>query len=355
MLTSANEIAEDLSMGMSQVTEALTAYADASRAVVHTPEERRAAWKTILDVLDWELSENYDLSDSVHAAVGRLCENAEGTRQLIALLEEIDEAGFADWIAAYYLQLGDDNAYLATRQAHLTTEAQHLELADYWQRHGEPNKARTVLEDYVPLITRFLDQRSQQTGLFVPSSGVLDRLEAIYRDTGAEASLCQILLLQSRMRGLTIERYRQIKALAQSVGNWEALRPVLLDDARRNREMLARIYLLEENWNAALQLVQDKPSPFDFSSYGDNVRSLVARGVKAHRPLEALAILQSLVQSYIDQKNRSGYSIAAGFAADIKDIYRNILHDEGAWQTYITGIQQRYPKHRALQEEFRRL
>jgi uncharacterized Zn finger protein len=150
-----------------------------------------------------------------------------------------------------------------------------------------------------------------------------------------------------------VERYQQIKALSQSLGTWAELQPVLLNAARYNRETLARIYLLEEDWDAALQLAQKK-SPYSFG-YADSVRPLVARGVKAHRPEEALAILRPLVQSYIDQQNRTAYATAASFAADIKDIYRNVLHDDATWQAYITGIRQRYPRHRALQEEFRGL
>jgi hypothetical protein len=33
----------------------------------------------------------------------------------------------------------------------------------------------------------------------------------------------------------------------------------------------------------------------------------------------------------------------------------SVLNDSTAWQRYITDIRQRYPRHRALQEEFRGL
>ncbi|MHB0934754.1 MAG: SWIM zinc finger family protein [Armatimonadota bacterium] len=354
-LTCANEIEEEMPMGTPQIAEALVAYVDATRAVVHTSEERHAIWTALLDVLDWAVGDAEGIEEAVHQAIGQLCETPEDTRQLITLLQATDEAGFADWIAAYYRQLGDDDAYLATRQAHLVTESQHLELANYWEQHGNADEAREVLEQYVLRLIAQMDQQTQPYyGVtYVQPGGVLDRLETAYRDAGDEKNLCRILFVQSRARALTVERYQQIKALSQSLGTWAEMQPVLLDAARYNRETLAQIYLLEEDWDTALQLAQEK-SPYGFG-YADSVRPLVARGVKAHRPEEALGILRPLVQSYIDQQNRSAYATAAGFAADIKDIYRNILHDDATWQAYITGIRQHYPRHRALQEEFRGL
>ena len=355
VLTCADEMENELPMDTPQIAEALEAYADASRALVHSLEERRATWTALLDVLDWTIGSAEEVKETVHQAIGRLCETPEDMRQLISLLQATDEAGFADWIAAYYRQIGDDAAYLAIRQAHLVTESQHLELADYWQEHGKPDDAREVLEQYVQ---RLMAQLEQQTlpyyiGPSFSHGGVLERLETTYREAGDQKNLCRILLVISRARGLTLERYRQIKALSHSLGTWEELQPIVMIVARNDRETLAHIYLLEEEWDAALQLAHEK-SPYSFG-YGDNISLLVARGVKAHRPQEALAILRPMVQSSIDRQNRSSYAEAAGFAADIKDIYCNVLHDDATWQVYINGIRQRYPRHRALQEEFRRL
>ncbi|HEY3378076.1 MAG TPA: hypothetical protein VGL77_11345, partial [Armatimonadota bacterium] len=355
IITCANAMEADVPLGTSEVAEALIAYAHAARTVSSGSEERLATQQILLDVLEGNIGDDDDVVDTVHQAIGILCETPDDTRRLVTLLQATDEAGFADWIAAYYQQLGDDAAYLAIRQAHLVTEAQHLELADYWLQRGKPDAAREVMEQYVLRLMEQMDQHAQSYygGTYAQPGGVLDRLESTYRAAGDEVNLCRILLVQSRARGLTVERYQQLKTLAQSLGTWSTLQPVLLDYARSNRETLARIYLLEEDWDAALQLAHEK-SPYAFG-FADDVQSLVARGVKAHRPQEALAILRPLVQSAIDQQHRSAYATAAGYAADIKEIYLHVLHDDATWQAYITGIRQRYPRHRALQEEFRTL
>lgn len=355
VVTCANEIEAEMPLGTPQVAEALIAYTQAARIIIQSPEERLATQKTLLDVLDWNFIDADDVLTAIHQSVDMLCETPDDIRQLITLLQTIDEERFADWIAANYQQLGDDDAYLATRLAHLVTEAQHLELADYWMQHGKPDDAYEVLEQYVLRLIAQMDERTQPyfALTYVQPGGVLDRLKTLYSETGDEKNLCRILLVQSRARGLTVEKYQQIKTLSQSLGSWEELQPLLLSYARNNRETLIRINLLEENWDAALQLVPEK-SEYGFGS-SDSLLHLIAHGVKAHRPEEALAILLPLVQSNIKQFNRTAYATAASYAADIKDIYYSILHDHASWQTYITGIRQSYPRHRALQEEFRGL
>ena len=66
-----------------------------------------------------------------------------------------------------------------------------------------------------------------------------------------------ILLLKARKRGVSIELYRQMKALAEALGTWAEIRPELLQLARQNRTTLAGIYLCEEDWDAALALARE--------------------------------------------------------------------------------------------------
>jgi len=65
---------------------ALAAYVDATRLLVHTPEERRAAWMTLLDLREWEIGGYPDVMNAVQQAIERFCETPDDTRQLIGLL-----------------------------------------------------------------------------------------------------------------------------------------------------------------------------------------------------------------------------------------------------------------------------
>lgn len=49
----------------------------------------------------WAVGDAEGIAEAVHQAIGRLYETLNDTRQLIVLLQTMDEARFADWIAAY--------------------------------------------------------------------------------------------------------------------------------------------------------------------------------------------------------------------------------------------------------------
>ena len=87
----------------------------------------------------------------------------------------------------------------------------------------------------------------------------------------------------------------------------------------------------------------------------ERVRSLVADAVKADLPEEALALYDGLVQANISLSNRGGYAEAARYAAEVAHIYRSIVHDPQEARDYVAAIRAKYPRHRALQEEFKKL
>ncbi|MEI6521161.1 MAG: hypothetical protein WCO98_14160 [bacterium] len=350
LITSINSIDAEEPLCTSEAADAIIAYTQAVRMILHAPNERAAIQKILLDILNWEIGYTDCIESAIHKSINMLCDTVDDTRRLIDLLLKTDEKRFADWIAAYYLQIGDENSYLAIRQANMTKESQYLDLADYWLQHDKPDNAREVMEKYVVFICEQLDQQSNSGRYYSNSGGILDRLENDYKKLGDNTNLCRILHIKSRCRGLNIESYKQIRNLSQSLGTWAELKPLVISYTINNREMMARIYLVENEWDAALQLANEKTL---YSS--DNILSLVAYGVKEHRPKEALKILQKLVQNYIDQQNRTAYTTAAEYAEGIKNIYSTILKDNAGWQAYITKIRQRYPRHRALQDEFRNL
>ncbi len=87
----------------------------------------------------------------------------------------------------------------------------------------------------------------------------------------------------------------------------------------------------------------------------ERVRSLVADAVKAEMPEESLVLYDALVQANINLFHRGGYAEAARYAAEVAHIYRSIVNDPAEAKKYVADIRARYPRHRALQEEFARL
>ena len=292
---------------------------------------------TLMEGLHWTMCEYGDVAEAIHEALSAIAVHPEDVRSVIGILEKSEDADARDWAIGLYRKLGDDAAYLAARHARLDSEGQYLELADFYTEIGKPTEALQTLEGWV----------SRQAG--APERGVgelLRRLVTHYTEAGDDANLCRILMEQTRQHGLTLESYSQIQALAGRLGTWAEHRPTLLNRAQGLQR--ARILVAERDWPEALAFANQP-------RMDARVRSLVADAVKEERPEEALALYDGLVQANISLSNRGGYAEAARYAAEVAHIYRSIVNDPAEAERYVADIRAKYPRHRALQEEFKKL
>ena len=292
---------------------------------------------TLMEGLHWTMCGYGDVAEAIHEAFSAIAVHPEDVRYVIGILEKSEDADARDWAIGLYRKLGDDAAYLAARHARLHSEKQYLELADFYTEIGKPAEALQTLEAWV----------SRQAG--APERGVgelLRRLVAHYTEAGDEADLCRILMEQTRQHGLTLESYQQIQTLAERLKTWAEHRPVLLNRAQGLQR--ARILVAERDWTGALAFANQPRME-------ERVRSLVADAVKEEMPEEALVLYDALVQENIGLSNRGGYAEAARYAAEVMHIYRSIVKDPAEAKRYVADIRAKYPRHRALQEEFKKL
>ena len=81
----------------------------------------------------------------------------------------------------------------------------------------------------------------------------------------------------------------------------------------------------------------------------------MAEAVKRSHPEVALDLCDGLVKEYIGKATRNGYHIAAGYAAKVKEIMREVLQDWKRWEVYIRRIREENRRRPALQDEFKGL
>lgn len=351
VVTCGNEMFEEYPVGTAQIEQAIGLYAEAVSQLELAHQEKRPYLDALIEALAWDMCDYGAVTEALKNALDALCTVPEDYHYLIGQLNSSDDVDAQDWIAGYYLRLGDEKNYLQVRQKHLETEAQYLELAEYWKQKDESSRYLDTLEEYVSKLTQ---KRNEPYGFYYPhtpqagSGSVLHILEVHYQSQQDDGNLCRILMTQAQYQRLTLELYKQIERLATRLGTWKECQSRLKAVAQHNPEVLAKILLYEEDWSAAIELTLGK------TSY-EGVQVLVADGIKEKHPEAAIEIYQRLVQRYIDLQSRQHYHTAAGYAARIKAIYESILNDKNAWQRYIDSVRQRYPRHRALQEEFKRL
>ncbi len=351
VLTSANSMFEEYPIGTDQIEEAIGLYAEAARELNLPEEGKHPFLDSLVSVLGWEMAEYGNIIEALKGSLDAICKDREDYIYLIGRLQKSDHLQAPDWIAHYYLAMGDEENYLRVRQKNLETESQYVELADYWESKGEHHKYIATLEEWVEnLYSTRGDAEFRFYGYATRGEfgSALNRLADHYNRVRDDDNLCRVLMAVAEFYRFPMDLYRQIKEVSRRTGRWEEARSALIEIAKRDTETLAKIYLYEEDWEAALQLANQK-------GIYEPVRILVADGVKEHYPKEAIEIYQKLVQDNIDRQSRKHYKTAAHYADKIKNIYLSILNDEEGWQRYVTQVRNRYPRHTALQDEFRRL
>lgn len=354
VVTCGNDLFEEYPADTEYIEQAIDLYGAAAGKLDLAHQDKQTCFDALLDALHWEMCGYGEVTEAIKNALDALCTKPEDYHYLIEQLKKGAVLRAPDWIAGYYLQLDDEENYLRVRQAHLEFENQYVELAGYWEQKGEEEKRVAVLEDYVLKLSQqkaksqpyFIDQRTPESG------SVLETLAERYRNLGDDENLCRILMTEAQYERITLKLYRQIETLSTKLGKWQKSQKTLIKSAKRNEHTLAEIYLYEQDWEAAIALAHKDSDHY----FGDEeVNVLVAEGIKKQRPEAAVEIYQRLVQDYIDKKSRQHYRAAADYADKIKSIYLTLLNDKMTWQHYIDGIRERYPRHRALQEEFKEL
>lgn len=352
-ITCGNEMfeTEESLMGTPQLQDAISMYADAVTQLELSHQNKRLYFDLLLDALSWDMGAYGSVRTVVENALATLCTVLEDYHYLIQHFQNSNYARANELIASYYRQLGDDESYLRVRQANLQTAAQYLELAEYWQQQGEPSKYLAVLEQWVShLLTKKQESGSNSfySTSMLDSQTLFQKLVNHYQAQQDDKNLHRILMTQAECSAVSLDLYQQVQTVSTRLGIWEVDKCRLIDLAQRYSQTLAAIYLYEQDWEAAIQLAHDR------TCY-EPVKVQIANRVKEQRPEAAIQIYQQLVQHYINLQNRKHYVTAAGYAEAIKSIYLSILNDQVAWQRYINDVLQRYPRHRALQEELRRV
>jgi hypothetical protein len=347
-ITAGNQLFDEVLINTAPIATALQLFATAVTQLELTPLAKQNYFNALLDTLSWKMCQQSTLKEAIKTALDTICTVAEDYRYLIEQFEA-SQADAIDWIAGYYLQLGDDANYLRVRQAHLWREEQYLELAEFWQQRADRASALATLEAGASYLVETRHQPPNGDRLAVPkSSALFDRLADHYRQIADTENRCRILIMTIDYCGVTLALYQQIEALAHQLEQWPMLRPELLKLAKFNREVLAQIYLYEQNWQAALELADQK------NAY-EPLRVLVADGVKTQQPESAISIYKELIQANADRKERKYCIVAATYARAVKAIYLTVLGDEVTWQGYLQELRDRYQRYSALHDEFKRL
>ena len=354
LIAKANDCLGEYGIDTGQVGDAVAAFGHAVATLQPTRAEKQRYYETLFDMgkLDiWDYGAEYS---ALKEALEAIATTPDDMRDLLALLDaRLSEfPGLVEIVISLYRKLGDDKNYLALRHDHLTTEPDYLDLARFWQEKGDTGRYVATLESWLThLATGRMEGQSIYGESGLGEEGIIARLLRYYQETDNQPRVLATLLKKAEFVGPTLALYKQVKEVAQRLGQWATVRPQFTAFiSPHNARTQAEIYLEEAEWEAAIMLADAQP---EYAAEG--IQSLVALGIEAVRPHEALRLYKRLVEANIGKAQRKSYQVAANHAARIKEIYLNSLCDPAQWQNYIATIRAANSRRPALKEEFQRL
>jgi uncharacterized Zn finger protein len=146
----------------------------------------------------------------------------------------------------------------------------------------------------------------------------------------------------------SLSDYQILENLAESLDQWEMLRLKLLASLAENRhfDVLARIHLYEENWDAAWDAATSRESRYQ-STY---IQEEVAQATEQHRPQRAIKFYLSRAEQLIAQRGRKNYAVASQYLQRIRNLSKSIDRMDH-WQQTIATLRENHRNLPALQDE----
>ncbi|NWF68873.1 MAG: SWIM zinc finger family protein [Chloroflexi bacterium] len=163
-------------------------------------------------------------------------------------------------------------------------------------------------------------------------------------------------LQQQRMdRNPSSLNYQGLKAAASTLGQWDAVRSQIINKLTQaqNFNMLARIYLIDEQWDLAWSTLE-QVDPKQSTWYAGPALDLeVAEASRHARPEKAIPVYLKHAEAQIAVRKREHYQMAASYLAIVRDLYKQ-TGETAAWKKVIARFRDEYRRLPALQEELDR-
>ena len=148
----------------------------------------------------------------------------------------------------------------------------------------------------------------------------------------------------------TLEGYRDLKAKAESLGQWDTLRPQIITPLQEEKRFssLVDIALLEQDWESALAYLEHL-NRFERPKYS----ILVAKALEADQPQIAIALYRQVIETAIANRGRDNYRQAAEHLKAVQRLSQS-LSQEAEFSQYVQTLRTQNKNLPALKQELDR-
>lgn len=219
-----------------------------------------------------------------------------------------------------------------------------LEIADILCEQGHEAAAEHLIQERV--------KQSNSTDL-------LEWLKGRYAARGDSAAALDMAQRLFRVYPLaaTIERYRELRQLAQQLDRWAAVQAEIMAYVQQSRNIALQIAIAldEGQVERALQLLQAERQTKDtrngpYGSGNFNVGLEVAKAAEASHPRESIDIYKAYVETRIEWRGRDHYQVACQYLTSIRRLYQK-MGKNNEWTTYIAALRDQHRNLPALKDE----
>jgi hypothetical protein len=288
------------------------------------------------NVLPYIESGNASLDDELYAVAYATCYDDNDLR----LLAEAFEAMRGDWKIEHarriYRKLGDRDKYLELRKQKMIYGADYYDLASFYWKAGEKQKAMQVAEDGLRKGQGRMDELRQ----FVAQRA---------KDAGNRERYLELQFAQT-VDHLTCDKYKAFRKLC-TAAEWKSYEAKILARLKGawDTEQL-RIHMHRKEYAAAAAVLTKGRYPL--SARDSDYQIQTAKRLERRFPEEILKYYLSGLGNLKTNAVRKEYARKAQVMTKIRRLLVEVLRDKERWRTFAIKVKQDNLKRPAFQEEF---
>jgi hypothetical protein len=288
------------------------------------------------NVLPYIESGNAGLDDALYGVAYATCYDNNDLRALAEAFERMPGDWKTEHARRIYRTLGDRDKYLELRSQKMTLGADYHDLADFYWKTGEKERAMQVAEEGLRKAEGRMDELRQFVAQRAKSAGNRERY--------------LVLQLAHATEHLTCDKYKAFRKLCTKT-EWLKYETKILARLKNawDEEQL-KIRMHRKEYEAAATVLTK--SRYPLSAWDGVYEVQTAKRLERRFPEEILKYYLSGLGNMKINATRKEYVQKAKVMAKIQRLLVEVLNDKARWRAFALKTKQDNLKRPALQEEF---
>jgi hypothetical protein len=292
--------------------------------------------KLLDNALPYIESGNAGLDDDLYDLAYAACYTDEDWRALAQAFETMGGDWNLDHARRIYRRLGDREKYLELRQRKLATGTDYFDLADFYWKAGEKQKAMEVAETGLLKGKGRMDELRQFVAKRIKSAGNRERYLALQFDQAIDPLTCDKYKTFRKLCTVTEWKCYEAKILARLENAWDT-------------EQL-RIRMHRKEYEEAVAVLTR--SRYPLYAWDSAYELQTAKRLEGRYPEAILKYYLSGLGNLKTNAPRKEYTRKAQVMKKVHHVLVDVLRDPSRWRDFALKVKKDNIKRPAFQDEF---